>query len=339
MIQTARTEVEKLGHEVIYGDTDSIMINLGTKIKIDVALDKGKELAAYITTFFKDPCKIEFEKVYYPYLLCDRKKRYAGRLWTDSSTYDKIDVKGLQSVRHDTIPLISDCIKFTLKSVLNLPLEEAKVQISSHLIKVWDDLNLYGIIDLGKLKKSQRLTKPIEEYGKVSHVCAIRRAIGRGSKKALPQVEDKVSFIVGEGPPKSSVTDKVEFPSYILKHDIPIDKKYYSDSLKKTLADLLKYFMSKSEISLIFATRQPKNIEEIEDLEELGAFVKNCHDTCKNCQGDAFQIPCNNESCEIFFTRVQTHRRLKKRGEKDAETAKRVEEITEGIEFLMSEFD
>lgn len=39
------------------------------------------------------PIKLEFEKVYYPYLLIS-KKRYAGLFWTNPDKFDKMDTKG-----------------------------------------------------------------------------------------------------------------------------------------------------------------------------------------------------------------------------------------------------
>ena len=44
---------------------------------------------------FINPIKLEFEKVYYPYLLIN-KKRYAGLYWTKPEKYDKMDAKGIE---------------------------------------------------------------------------------------------------------------------------------------------------------------------------------------------------------------------------------------------------
>ena len=53
-----------------------------------------------MTTKFVKPIKLEFEKVYFPYLLIS-KKRYAGLYWTRPEKYDKMDSKGIE-VRVDT---------------------------------------------------------------------------------------------------------------------------------------------------------------------------------------------------------------------------------------------
>lgn len=45
-------------------------------------------------------------QVYNPYLLIS-KKRYAGLLWTKPEKWDKIDTKGIETVRRDNCLLVS----------------------------------------------------------------------------------------------------------------------------------------------------------------------------------------------------------------------------------------
>lgn len=65
----------------------------------------GKEAADYVSGHFIAPIKLEFEKVYCPYLLMN-KKRYAGLLWTKPSKFDKMDAKGIETVRRDNCGLV-----------------------------------------------------------------------------------------------------------------------------------------------------------------------------------------------------------------------------------------
>ena len=84
--------------EVIYGDTDSVMILFGypnTPEGRAETMRIGKEAAEIVTRHFINPIKLEFEKIYCPYLLIN-KKRYAGLFWTKPDKYDKVDAKGLE---------------------------------------------------------------------------------------------------------------------------------------------------------------------------------------------------------------------------------------------------
>lgn len=55
----------------------------------------GRGAAKLVTQKFVRPINLEFEKVYYPYLLIS-KKRYAGLYWTKTEKYDKMDAKGIE---------------------------------------------------------------------------------------------------------------------------------------------------------------------------------------------------------------------------------------------------
>lgn len=80
--------------QVIYGDTDSVMVKFGPNDLAKV-MELGAEAADIVTAKFVKPIKLEFEKVYFPYLLIS-KKRYAGLYWTKTEKYDKMDSKGIE---------------------------------------------------------------------------------------------------------------------------------------------------------------------------------------------------------------------------------------------------
>lgn len=102
--------------EVIYGDTDSVMVNFNVP-SIARAMELGKLAAAQITETFPSPVKLEFEKVYCPYLLMS-KKRYAGLLWTRPEKHDKMDTKGIESVRRDNCLLVRKMVTTSLEKLL-----------------------------------------------------------------------------------------------------------------------------------------------------------------------------------------------------------------------------
>ena len=89
MIEQTKEAVERLytvangspaNADVVYGDTDSVMVKFGVP-DVRTAMAMGEKAAEEVTKLFPSPVKLEFEKVYFPYLLMN-KKRYAGLYWT-----------------------------------------------------------------------------------------------------------------------------------------------------------------------------------------------------------------------------------------------------------------
>ena len=80
------------------------MVKFGTKERAE-AMKLGNEAAEFLTSKFEKPIKLEFEKVYHPYLLMN-KKRYAGMQWTSSNIASKMDAKGIETVRRDNCELV-----------------------------------------------------------------------------------------------------------------------------------------------------------------------------------------------------------------------------------------
>lgn len=125
MIEKTKNEVEAryniangYSHDaqVIYGDTDSVMVKFGTT-DLAEAMKLGEDASQYVSAKFVKPIKLEFEKVYFPYLLIN-KKRYAGLYWTKPEKWDKMDTKGIETVRRDNCLLVQTVIERVLRMIL-----------------------------------------------------------------------------------------------------------------------------------------------------------------------------------------------------------------------------
>lgn len=176
--------------QIIYGDTDSVMIKFGPDNLEDV-MKLGKDAAQYVTSNFIRPISLEFEKCYFPYLLIN-KKRYAGLYWTRTDQYDKLDTKGLETVRRDNCRLVQTVVDKCLRQILiDRDIEGAKEYAKS----VIADL-LQNRIDLSQLVISKALSKTGEEYaGKQAHVELAEKMKKRDAGSA-PSLGDRVAYVI-----------------------------------------------------------------------------------------------------------------------------------------------
>jgi DNA polymerase delta subunit 1 len=132
------------------------MIAFGAKT-LEETIELGKEAAAYVSTFFADPISLVWEKCYHPFLLMN-KKRYAGLLWKNSEKYEKIDCKGIETVRRDNCHLVKEVVQNVLNKIL---IERSYEDAIQYCKKVIADL-LQNKIDLSLLVISKGLGKKMK---------------------------------------------------------------------------------------------------------------------------------------------------------------------------------
>eukprot|EP00033_Pygsuia_biforma_P006271 GCRY01006987.1.p1 GENE.GCRY01006987.1~~GCRY01006987.1.p1 ORF type:complete len:597 (-),score=200.00 GCRY01006987.1:27-1724(-) len=205
--------------EVVYGDTDSVMIKFGVD-NVEESMALGEKAATFVSDTFVKPIRLEFEKVYFPYLLIS-KKRYAGLFWTNPKKWDKLDCKGIETVRRDNCPLVSGVVS----RCLDLLLMERDVQGAiNHAKTVVADL-LQNKIDISQLVVTKSLAK--EEYAaKQPHVELAERMRKRDAGSA-PQLGDRVAYVIVQGPKGARAYEKSEDPIFVLENNVPIDTQYY----------------------------------------------------------------------------------------------------------------
>ncbi|WP_181693315.1 DNA polymerase domain-containing protein [Natronomonas sp. LN261] len=122
----AANEIDK---EVIYGDTDSIMLDLGHDVDKDEAIEQSFEIESHINDAYDEFAErlnatthrfeIEFEKLYRRFFQAGKKKRYAGHIiWSEGKDVDDIDITGFEYKRSDIAPITKEVQKEVLEMIV-----------------------------------------------------------------------------------------------------------------------------------------------------------------------------------------------------------------------------
>ncbi|CUM62856.1 uncharacterized protein PRCAT00000415001 [Priceomyces carsonii] len=286
MIEKTKNEVQecysiKNGHpydaEVIYGDTDSVMVKFGYQ-DLATCMKLGEEAARFVSTKFKDPIKLEFEKVYFPYLLIN-KKRYAGLYWTGTENFDKMDTKGIETVRRDNCRLVQNVIT----KVLQFILEDRDVQKAQRFVKQTIADLLQNRIDLSQLVITKAYSK--QDYAaKQAHIELAERMRKRDAGSA-PTLGDRVAYVIIKNSSSDKNYDKSEDPLYVLEHSLPIDVKYYLDNqLTKPLERIFLPILGEAKTKELLAGAHTRTIKmSAPKMGGLMKFAKKA-ELCKNCK-------------------------------------------------------
>ncbi|KAG9119515.1 DNA-directed DNA polymerase delta, partial [Ceratobasidium sp. 392] len=263
MIERTKTEVEaeyciKNGREhdaeVIYGDTDSVMVRFGTQ-DLESTMALGAEAAEYVTTKFIRPIKLEFEKVYFPYLLIN-KKRYAGLYWTNPKKYDKMDTKGIETVRRDNCRLVQTVIETCLRKLL---IDRNVKGAEEYTKQTISDL-LQNRVDMSQLVITKALAKA-DYAGKQAHVELAERMRQRDAGSA-PALGDRVAYVIIKGSKGAAAYEKSEDPLFVLEHSIPIDTKYYLDNqLSKPLMRIFEPILGEKAAGALLSGSHTRAIQ------------------------------------------------------------------------------
>jgi DNA polymerase I len=150
---------EEMGLRVVYGDTDSLFIDLD----LDKQMVNSNIINGYISEF-KEKCRkrlgieVEHAKTYKTSIISDKKKHYIG--WTGIQGTAP-DIVGMEGDKNDRPRWINNVFRQVVDDILGVhnntadPISTVKKSIS--------DLE-NGIVDHKLLTRSVRLTKNPEDY-------------------------------------------------------------------------------------------------------------------------------------------------------------------------------
>merc|ERR1719161_1497547 len=190
------------------------------------AMERGKEAADMVSATFINPIKLEFEKVYCPYLLMN-KKRYAGLYWTRPEKYDKLDTKGIETVRRDNCALVRQLVDTVLHKIL---IEKSIEGATNYVKSTLSDL-LQNKVDLSLLVITKSLGKGAnaEDYAaKQAHVELAERMRKRDPSSA-PGSGDRVPYVITSAAKGVPAYQRSEDPLYALENNLSIDAQCYNE--------------------------------------------------------------------------------------------------------------
>eukprot|EP00736_Rhodelphis_marinus_P000075 Rmarinus@m.29088 len=313
LVETTYTRANGYSNDavVIYGDTDSVMIKFNVP-DVATAMKLGEEAADKITQVFLDPIKLEFEKVYYPYLLIN-KKRYSGLLWTNPKKWDKIDTKGIETVRRDNCQLVALVVEECLRKLLIDRDTEGAKEFTKQIIAQL----LQNKIDLSMLVVSKALSK--ETYTAAQPHVVLAAKMRERDPGSAPSIGDRVPYVITQGAKGANAYEKAEDPLYVLEHNLPIDTQYYLEHmLKNPLERIFEPIMGEKTREL-FAGEHTRKVVKPTRTGNHGimAFAKR-QLTCLNCKAPISEAEktlckyCRDHEAELYVEKMKSIANLEK---------------------------
>ena len=188
------------------------------KFTVQEAIDKAVYLCDnHLNPLFPPPMRLEFEKVYYPYVILT-KKRYFGLLWTSANCVPKKDVKGLATRRRDFCGLVG----MVLNKVMDLILWSN--DIAAALQYVQDTLQqlLEGTVQKELLVIRRELKKRPADYATPSPHSVVAAKMQKLNPDMAPKLGERVPFVISQG--SLDISQRAEPPD---TPDLQIDTQYY----------------------------------------------------------------------------------------------------------------
>ena len=221
--------------DVIYGDTDSVMVIFpldkhhasgDTKTEDELIRESfviGEDAAKVATCHFGDCNELECEKTSLPYLLFG-KKTYCARVFESPGAPPKLDIKGLAVVRRDCCNWVAHTLKHTLDAlIMQRSVETAKDIVVEALRMLVEDE-----VPLDELTLSKRLSGSYAS-DRLPQLTVVKKMEERNPGSA-PKSGDRVAYVICQTANRDAkVFEKAECVDFVADptNGARIDKMHY----------------------------------------------------------------------------------------------------------------
>uniref|UniRef100_A0A2R9CIE5 DNA polymerase n=1 Tax=Pan paniscus TaxID=9597 RepID=A0A2R9CIE5_PANPA len=215
--------------EVIYGDTDSIMINTNST-NLEEVFKLGNKVKSEVNKLYK-LLEIDIDGVFKSLLLL-KKKKYAALVvepTSDGNYVTKQELKGLDIVRRDWCDLAKDTGNFVIGQILSDQSRDTIVEnIQKRLIEIGENV-LNGSVPVSQFEINKALTKDPQDYPdkkSLPHVHVALWINSQGGRKV--KAGDTVSYVICQDGSNLTASQRAYAPEQLQKQDnLTIDTQYY----------------------------------------------------------------------------------------------------------------
>ncbi|KAJ8980711.1 hypothetical protein NQ317_019205 [Molorchus minor] len=229
ILTNTRDLVQKMCYEVVYGDTDSIMINTNI-LDYDQVIEIGTKIKQEVNKLYKQ-VELDIEGVF-KYLLLLKKKKYAAVTLIrtkNGKLQEKKEYKGLDIVRRDWSQLACEVGKYILDHILSDQSPNDRVNnIHTYLSKIKDDLEQQKV-PLSLLFITKQLSKDPKMYADKNSLPHVQVALRYNEQRGGHfKARDTVSYVIcDDGSNKPATQRGYHIDELKNSETLKIDVQYY----------------------------------------------------------------------------------------------------------------
>lgn len=327
ILMQTRDLVQSMQHEVIYGDTDSIMIN-SNSVDYDAVMQIGQNIKKMVNKRYRQ-LELEVDGVF-KYMLLLKKKKYAAITMSKDKRGNMVlkeEYKGLDIVRRDWSQLASEVGKVVLNHILSEQSQDERIEnIRNNLDKVANDLR-DNKIPLALLIITKQLSKDPKKYSDKNVLAHVQVALRYNSRGGKPLVHgDTVPYVICEDGTDNTYVNRAYHIDELKQSDtLKIDVNYYLahqiHPVVSRLCEPLDGFDEAQIANMLgldptkykkqYQSKSVMNQETMQNSESMNLF-KNCVPFTFNCisckQANEIKPPkydyiplnsCVNQQCDM----------------------------------------
>ena len=227
ILSTTRELAESMSLDVIYGDTDSVMINTRC-VDYDAAIKLGHEFRRAVNERYR-LLEIDIDGVFQHMLLL-QKKKYAALLVNEGGE-TSTEIKGLDMKRREYCALSKKASAYVLEQILSGDATETVVErIHEYLQELASDVR-EGRIPLDDYVIYKRLGKRPQDYPDAQNQPHVQVALRMLAKNESARSGDVIPYVFCAGSDAKHQAERAFHPDDVRRHpDDPtyaIDYKHY----------------------------------------------------------------------------------------------------------------